>query len=115
MLPRKNRISRKDFPSHKVQGGRAFSPYFTAVFYQPGKAGAKESHASIVVSKKTAKTAVARNTLRRRFYDLLAPYFKELPTPVTVVVYPKIDAQNAPFSVLKLEIEKAFKQARLIK
>lgn len=111
MLPSKNRISRKEFPAHKVQGIRVFSPYFSAIFYN----GATESRASVVVSKKIAKTAVARNTLRRRFYDLLAPYFKEISNPITVVVYPKTDALKTQFDVLGTEIEKALKQARVIK
>lgn len=121
MLPSKNRISRKEFPAHKAQGipnqlvrGSAvkfFSPYFSAIFYN----GAVESRASVVVSKKTAKTAVARNLLRRRFYDLLAPYFKTMSVPTTVVIYPKTEAINAQFSVLKIEIENALMKARLIK
>lgn len=114
MLPRKNRITRKDFPSRDMRGFRVFSPLFSAVFYQTSGKSSLQSRASVVVSKKTAKTAVARNTLRRRFYDLLAPYFKDLPVPTMVVIYPKIDAQKAPFSTLKSEVEKAFKQAKLI-
>lgn len=111
MLPRKNRISRKDFPANKEQGSRVFSPLFTAVFYK----GDTESRASVVVSKKTAKSAVARNTLRRRFYDLLAPYLKGFTAPTTIVIYPKTEAQKTEFSVLKTEVEKALKQARVIK
>lgn len=123
MLPSKNRISRKDFPAHNMQGFRVFSPLFTAVFYKgsdknsrPGRESAdSESRASVVVSKKTAKSAVLRNTIRRRFYDLLAPFFKEATTTTTIVIYPKVDAKKAEFSVLKTEIERAFKQAKLIK
>lgn len=112
MLPRKNRISRKDFPSHSVKGFRAFSPLFSGVFY-PKKDGF--SRASVVVSKKTAKTAVVRNALRRRFYDLVAPYIKDSVSPFVLVVYPKAEAKAAEIGVLKAEIEKAFKQAKLIK
>jgi len=115
MLPRKNRIPVKDFPAHKMQGFRTFSPFFSAVFYSQKKEGLKESRAAIVVSKKTAKTAVARNLLRRRFYDLLAPYFKDFSTITTIVVYPKAEALKAQFAVLRSEIEIVLKQAKLIK
>lgn len=123
MLPKKNRISRRDFPTHKMQGFRAFSPLFSAVFYKPSDTVldqkrvqyCSESRATVVVSKKTAKTAVVRNRLRRRFYELLAQSFKKLLTPTTVVIYPKINAHKATFEELSLEIEKAFKLARLIK
>ncbi|OIP66502.1 MAG: hypothetical protein COV32_02985 [Candidatus Yonathbacteria bacterium CG10_big_fil_rev_8_21_14_0_10_43_136] len=110
MLPRKNRTSRKDFPTQKDRGNRVFLPLFTAVFYE----GNTISRASVVVSKKTAKSAVDRNRQRRRFYDILAPYFKILSAPRTVVIYPKADAQKASFSVLNKEIEKALKQAKVV-
>lgn len=112
MLPRNNRISKKDFPSSQRQGFRVFSPFFSAVFYQTT---AKTSRVAVVVSKKTAKTAVERNTLRRRFYDLVGLYFKNVSAPTTVVLYPKIDAKKTHFLTIKSEIEKAFKQAKLIK
>lgn len=113
MLPSKNRISRKDFPSPKERGSRVFTPLFTVVFYK-AVIGVKESHASVVVSKKTAKTAVVRNKLRRRFYDLLAPYFKIIPAPITVVIYPKVEAIKSQFSALNEEMGKALKQAKVI-
>ncbi|TAN36296.1 ribonuclease P protein component [Patescibacteria group bacterium] len=123
MLPSKNRILRKDFPTHKMQGFRTFSPFFTAVFYKPSSKGVHtgselcglESRASVVVSKKTAKTAVVRNRLRRRFYELLDQNFKKLLTPTTIVVYPRIDAHKATFEELSREVEKAFRLAKLIK
>ncbi|OHA80230.1 MAG: ribonuclease P protein component [Candidatus Yonathbacteria bacterium RIFCSPHIGHO2_01_FULL_44_41] len=114
MLPRKNRISRKNFPTHKARGSRVFSPFFSAVFYQNDDVEEKQSRMATVVSKKTAKTAVARNLLRRRFYELFMPYLKEMIRPTTVVIYPKSEAQKVPFSFLKSEIEKALKQAKLI-
>lgn len=118
MLPKKNRITRKDFPSYKAKGFNnktirvldIKSLFFSVVFYKTDKAEAIKNHGSIVVSKKIAKTAIARNTLKRRFYDLLAPYFKDPLIQTTVVVYPKIDAQKAKFSVLKNEMEKVFQQ-----
>lgn len=113
MLPQKNRISRKDFPGHKVQGFRVFSPLFSAVFYKVLDKNVTESRVSVVVSKKTAKTAVSRNTLRRRFYELFAPHLAGI-NPTTIVVYPKKEAQKEQFSVLKSEVEKALKQAKLI-
>lgn len=112
MLPRKNRISRKDFPSHNVRGFRSFSPLFSAVFYTK-EVG--ESRVSVVVSKKTAKTAVDRNYLRRRFYDIIRLFLNQTEKPFTVVIYPKIESKAAPQVTLKIEIEKALNQAKLIK
>ncbi len=110
MLSKKNRISRKDFPSHRVQGFRVFNPFFTVVFY----GSATNTRVSVVVSKKTAKTAVARNAMRRRFYELFGPFLNKIANPATVVCYPKIEAQKAQFSDLKTEVEKALRQAKLL-
>jgi ribonuclease P protein component len=100
MLPKKNRISRKKFPAANARGSRVFSPFFSLVSYS----SPVETRIAVVVSKKVAKTAVARNTLRRRFYELLAPHIKNLAHPLTVVVYPKLDAIKIPFRDLKIEI-----------
>ncbi len=110
MLPKKNRISRKDFPAYKAQGFRVFSSFFTAVFYKT----TQSTKVSVVVSKKTSKTAVARNALRRRFYELFAPFLNTITSPTTAVFYPKAEAQKAKFSDLKIEMEKALRQAGVL-
>lgn len=116
MLPKKNRISKKDFPSYKNQGFRAYSPFFSAVFYQTGDSSVgSEIRAAVVVSKKTAKTAVVRNKLRRMFYSLLAACVKNTSTKTTVVVYPKVGSDKVEYVVLEKEVEKIFKQAKIEK
>jgi ribonuclease P protein component len=114
MLPQKNRISRKEFPSHKERGIRVFSPLFSGVFYKIVDPRVLESRVSVVVSKKTAKTAVSRNFLRRRVYEVLAPHILNISSPTTIVIYPKKEAEKAQFSDLKSEVEKALRQAKLI-
>lgn len=96
-------------------GKRSFSPLFSFVFYKNKDILVKESKVSVVVSKKTAKTAVVRNRLRRRFYDLFGAYLKELYGTTIIVVYPKKEAEKADFSAIKVEVEKSLKQAKLIK
>lgn len=116
MLPKKNRISKKEFPSYGNQGLRAYSPFFSMVFYQADdSAVGSESRAAVVVSKKTAKTAVARNKIRRRFYSLLAPYIKNTLTKTTVVVFPKASSDKVECAVLGKEVEKILKQANIKK
>lgn len=115
MLPKKNRISRKEFPSYKMKGIRAFSPYFSAVFYKNDEKKDPNCHISIVVSKKTAKIAVDRNYLRRRFYDLIGPFLGLTSDLFTAVFYPKKEAKDVSQDILKGEVEKALKSAKLIK
>ena len=109
MLPKKNRLSRKNFPASNVRGFRVFSPLFSLVVY-PKSEGI---YIAIVVSKKISKSAVVRNTIRRRFYALLESEIKGL-RPATVVVYPKQEAITSSPTVLRIELIKALQQARLI-
>ncbi len=110
MLPKKNRITRKDFPARNRQGFRVFSTLFSGTIYKHEDS----VKVSIVVSKKTAKTAVTRNYLRRIFYEATNEYIKGFSKGVLIVLYPKIEAQKAQFSDLKIEVEKALRQAKLI-
>lgn len=110
MLPRKNRIPRHDFPAGPRQGSRVFSTLFSGIIY-PSKTGTR---ISVVVSKKTTKTAVARNRLRRRFYAVTTPYLQSFSQGSLVVLYPKIEAEKAPASLLKTEVETVLRRAKLI-
>ncbi|OHA83994.1 MAG: hypothetical protein A2937_00560 [Candidatus Yonathbacteria bacterium RIFCSPLOWO2_01_FULL_47_33b] len=120
MLPQKNRIARKDFPAgprqgilnQQVRGLAVKSNLFSGVIH-PQKIGGVR--VSVVVSKKTAKTAVVRNSLRRRFYTAITPYLPGFSQGALVIIYPKIEAKKAPFSLLKTEIETALRHAKLLK
>lgn len=110
MLPKKNRISKKDFPSSQRQGIRVFSAFFSAVFYK----NEGEVRVAVVISKKTAKTAVLRNLLRRRFYHAIQENHGRFIQKGSLVIYPKKEAGAAPFSVIKKEITEALNKAKLI-
>lgn len=112
MLPQKNRILRKDFPTGSRQGFRVFSPLFSGVVYPKEKGILR---ASVVVSKKTAKTAVVRNLLKRRFYALTKLYKKDFLQGTMIVFYPKKESIKASFSEIKAEFEKGLRSARLVK
>lgn len=68
----------------------------------------------MVVSKKTAKTAVVRNLLKRRFYALTELYQKDFLQGAMIVFYPKTEAIKASFSETKIEFEKGLRSAKLI-
>lgn len=110
MLPRKNRIPKEDFPTSKRQGLRLFSPFFSGTFYkEEGK-----TRVSVVVSKKTAKTAVARNLIRRRFYEIMQELQKSLTQQGMIVFYPKKETTTADFKDLKEEVKVALQKAKIL-
>lgn len=110
MLPKKNRISRSKFPN-KQKGIRFFSPLFSLSIY---KVDATIATVSIVVSKKTAKSVVERNLMRRRMYTAATPFIKSFLYSVQVVFYPKYEVATTKTQFIKAEIEKTLRQAKLI-
>lgn len=143
MLPRKNRIPKEDFPSPKRQGfpnqqirvSDVKNQLFSGIFYfRASERSANEEFAlpserrkysnlyknegelrvSVVVSKKTAKTAVARNLMRRRFYEILQPNLNSFTQQGSLILYPKKETISTKFSVLKEEVESALRKAKLI-
>lgn len=102
MLSKKNRISRKGFPTPSLRGFRLYSPLFSIVVYTTGT----NPRVAIVVSKKIAKIAVQRNKIRRRMYDALQPYLSRLAAPVTIVVYPTQISTKASFGEIQQEVNK---------
>lgn len=66
MLPRKRRLSRQAFSRFFSVGKRYHTPLCTYIV-----APAEAFYGSVVVSKKVARRAVDRNTIRRRFYAIL--------------------------------------------
>lgn len=95
MLPRPKRLDRASFgPS--ASGKRLISAHFS-VSYTPSPLG----RAAVVVSKKVAKTSVARHLLKRRVTAAIAPYV--LPGH-TFVVYARAGSPTLSFPALKNEL-----------
>jgi ribonuclease P protein component len=68
---------------------------------------------AVVVSKKISKSAVVRNTVRRRFYSLFEPCLKNM-HPATIIVYPKQESVTSSPFVLNVELKKALHQMKLL-
>lgn len=74
----------------------------------------RTSRAAVVVSRKISKSAVKRNRIRRRIYDLLRPRLAEFkaPTEVVITVYQaEVGELSAP--ELKAALDELFERARL--
>ena len=110
MLSRKNRISKKEFPSPKAKGARFFSTSFSTTIYT----GKDQTLFSIVVSKKISKKALDRNHLKRQFYSLAEKHLKTIIKGVKIVIYPKKEALKTPFLLLQKELSTVLKTAKLI-
>lgn len=110
MLPRNKRIQKKDFPAPKRQGFRVHSPLFSMTVYKNDES----TRVSVVVSKKTAKTAVVRNKIRRRMYEAMKPFMDRITKTSLIVIYPKKEVSTIRFNVLKKEIETTLSKGKFI-
>ncbi len=109
MLKRTERIRRHDFG--KVALGRAsHTPLFTIrALPVEGELGASKQF-SVVVSKKVAKTAVARNALRRKVYAALA---ESGPCRGHAIFYMKPEALQASYETMRTVIGQALKSSHI--
>jgi ribonuclease P protein component len=103
MLPKKSRIPRKLF-TELLSGSRfVHSPFLTLRFKALTNSSSK---AGVSVSKKVSKSAVIRNTVRRRIYATVAPMLKETKNYLFLFVakpgVQNIKGENLSKEILKL-------------
>ena len=74
-----------------------------------------ETHVAVVVSKKVAKSAVVRNRIRRRIYEVIRVHLPELSQPAQLVftVY-QAEAATMPAEELAALLKDLLKHAKLI-
>ncbi len=101
MLKKKERLTKKEFDRFFASGRRLHFPLFTTIF-----SPAPDFHAIVVVGKKVYKSAVDRNRLRRRLYNILYRLSRENELKGVYIVLTKPTAAKANFAALKAEMEK---------
>jgi ribonuclease P protein component len=71
--------------------------------------------AAVVVSRKVNKSAVARNRIRRRIYEVIRLQTKNITEPMEVVVTVyQAEAESLKSNQLKAAVEDLFKKAKII-
>ncbi len=106
MLPKQQRLTRS-FSTVFQKGAKLHTPFFVV---RAVPAYDEIPRLAVVVSKKTAKTAVKRNRIRRRLIAAAeAARFPINPlVPLRIVLIGFADAHDADFNALTEEMQKAF-------
>lgn len=102
MIAKKFRISTRRVPE-AIRGKSIHTPLFRAVLRNSWDT---YPHIAVIVSKKLAKTAVMRNSLRRKFYSAVRPQLMKVSKPITVAFFPKEESKTVDMPNLAREIEK---------
>ena len=108
MLPKKQRVTKKLFDQVYTLGKSFHAPHLFMKVLKTGKT--EQNKASVVVSKKVAKKAHDRNTIKRRTLSLLNPYIKAKKNGLQVIVFMKKGADSITFQDLKKEIDEVWKK-----
>ncbi len=106
MLSKNKRVTKEMFQDLMAKGNIVSGSFFV-LRYQ------KQDHPqySFVAPKKIAKTAVLRNSLRRKGYNLLRSYDPKI--NVGIFFYKK-EAISVPLSDLKKDLDFLLKKAKII-
>ena len=98
MLPKTNRLTKKNFKN--VFGKKVFhTPFFTVHALSPSQIATYTDYkCSVVVTKKHAKKATERNSLRRYHYAALTAAIQDQNTPQGFFIF--FVKQNPTFEIL---------------
>src|SRR3989344_5443275 len=102
MLPKKNRLSRKDVDFLFKEGKSVVSPNLTFKYLVKKLPVPK---ISVIAPKAVSRLAVKRNLLRRRGYRALEKYINEIPSLLGVFIFKKYQDD---VSILENEIKNIF-------
>ena len=103
MLKKINRLTAEEFKKLGKPSRMLHSVFFSVRLHPTQH---KQPKFAVVVSKKIAPTAVTRNLLRRRFYELSSENIGAVSSGTAVVIFVKKEANKASFQDLKNTIEK---------
>ncbi len=113
MLPKKQKIQRSLFPK-TFSGSKTFpSPFFTLRVFFDKKNSTTSSRFSFVVSAKVAKSAVARNILKRRGYTVMKKNISSIKPGYICAFFFKKESIKVPFKELEKEIITTLKRANV--
>jgi ribonuclease P protein component len=113
MLPRKNRLTIKADFQRVIRRGASFS--FGDVSVRVIKNNTKSSRFGILVGKKSGKSAVKRNRIKRLLRGWLRTNLKEFCPGYDVVIISKFcEKEGAQFKLNGQQFEKKFTQNQLL-
>lgn len=108
MLPKRQRLSKRIIEEYlQKKGKRVKSPHFS-VLYLKNK-DTVDFSVGVSVSKKVSKSAVVRNTVRRRCYEAIR-YVKVSVPKGTIALFSYVSKDiKTPLNELKEEMERVFR------
>lgn len=119
MLPKENRLtSRYEFNKVKYLSEKSSNRYsgkfFNLVFASPHNYQGP-SKFGIVISKKSVASAVLRNTLKRKYREIIRSKLSDLNAGIWVVIYPKSRSIEVSYEELNSSLTKVLQTYHISK
>lgn len=111
MLPRENRLKRKNDFDKVVQGGSYVSERFLILKFQSN--GLNLTRAGFVVSRKVSRKAVLRNKIKRRLREALRGELSRLKNGFDLVFFAKSAIEEKEFSDIQSVVKRLLQKAQL--
>ncbi len=111
MLPKSRRLSTKQVKSVVEKGRMLHSPFFAIRAINIDK----PSSFSVSVSKKVAKTAVLRNSIRRRVYSAVSKVINDVNPGQYVFLMAKNGIEKRSLEEILSEIKEIFVKIKVLK
>ena len=112
MLPKENRLPKKDFKLVFKKGKRIHSDYFVMLLLRNTEA--KKPQLGVITSLKVGK-AVKRNLAKRRIKEIFKEILPNIAHDSQIIVICKPAITTIPFQQLQKELLSAFKKGNLYK
>jgi ribonuclease P protein component len=109
MLPKNKRVTKDTFKNLKGSKSFSFPSATLKAMYGSGL-----TKVSFVVSKKIAKTAVLRNSLRRKGYSAVEKLYPEIKKGFTLIFFVKKEMRDVSFQELVSELKNNLSGAGII-
>ena len=112
MLNKKYRFHSRGGVRYVYQKGKTVREREASLVFAPNER--KFTRVAVVVSKKVEKTAVGRNRIRRRVYEVIRKNFEYLPKNMDYifVIFSK-DVMNMPYSELEKILGKLVNESKI--
>lgn len=107
MLARTYRLRKNSDFQRLYKSGKRFATANLAFYYLPSNM--EYSQIGFVVSKKVAKSAVVRNTLRRRISAIVEENYKNIKSPIKAIILIRKDFSSTKPDELQKEVTNLLK------
>lgn len=110
MISKKHRLSQQDFKKYLVKTRVLNGQHLYIRFCLTDL---KNTHFSVVVSKKVAKTSVLRNKIKRRVYAIVSEYLDTFPKGFICMIFLGKGSSSLSYNNTRTEVQELLNKVKI--